>query len=232
MAIIYRMIIFFEGIEHSVHLSEQAALNDPTFYSAKEPVEYAKLLKSSRSLIFDKSLINKNRSPISQYIFEKIYHIDLYKLKIADTLPLKALIIENQKNEHITYGWPYNIIDSYNSYQISCRVFFRDTVSKIYLNLFGNRTHVIRKNDSLIDYYSLFRNFYIKYSPNGKQDFYGSIKDTLSSVTVPIEIMFLRRNTNLYIILMTPIHNNVKLIPGTLLKLINSDDSKRKYSYS
>jgi hypothetical protein len=51
-------------------------------------------------------------------------------------------------------------------------------------------------------------------------DFSGSVKDNEDNVTIPIEIMFIERTNNLYLIMLTSINNKIDLVPGTLMDLI------------
>jgi len=71
------------------------------------------------------------------------------------------------------------------------------------LNIFGEQTRVITKNDSVAYYSSNFKRFYIKYKPDGSDEFYGNASEhDDENAIVPLELMFLKRNRNLYFILM------------------------------
>jgi hypothetical protein len=96
-----------------------------------------------------------------------------------------------------------------------------DDPAKIYLNLFGNGTHVIMKNDSIAYYHSDFKNFYIKYRLAGGEEFFGTASekndDTIRS---PLELMFLKRKSSLYFILLYGNDEKTNLQAGTLYNLI------------
>jgi hypothetical protein len=97
-------------------------------------------------------------------------------------------------------------------------------VSSIYFSFFGDNTHLIQKNDSLIYYYSDFKNFSIKYKPSNNIDIYGK---TNGSEGIPVEIMFLRKNESLYFILL--VHKNItdKFDTKALSFLINGASIKK-----
>jgi len=224
---VQNIVGIFKKIKRQGEQSEYAALNDSTLDSENQPLDYMKILQYKK-LTFEKSRKSKSRSAIAEYSFDGKYHIDICKLKTHNDRPLADLMVETHKDSHVTYGSVYTLLNSFNDYEISYKFGGPDTISKIYLNIFGGRFKTIIKNDTLTYYASRFKNFYIKYNFKAAQDFFGSIKDTLSSLTVPIEIIFLRSKGDLFFILMTPIQRNVDIVPGTLLTLIGNDRYKRE----
>ena len=65
-------------------------------------------------------------------------------------------------------------------------------------------------------YSSYFKNFFIKYKPTGEEEFYGkaSQKDDDDAKRIRLELMFLKRDDNLYFMLMYS--NKTALPAGTL----------------
>lgn len=93
------------------------------------------------------------------------------------------------------------------------------TASKIYLSLFGDSVTTVVKNDSLACYYLKSKNVTIQYSPNGVKEMFIEKKYFYNS-NEPIDIMFLKRNNQLYYLFLVSKNEDYKLSPNMLLNMI------------
>ncbi|MBS1522755.1 MAG: hypothetical protein JST50_17280 [Bacteroidetes bacterium] len=184
------------------------------------PNDYMQLLGNIKSLSFEQTIISKRRNPIAQFNYRNKFRINVYRVNQFSDLKIGEITTETYLNNHISYGLNYNLVDELNQYEILCKSGFQDKVSKIYINLYGDDTRIISKNDTLAYYYSKAENFYIKYQPNSPQDFFGSIKEKSIGVKIPMEIMLIKRNKNIYLILLSANDAGIALKPGTLLTLL------------
>lgn len=184
------------------------------------PNDYMQLFGNIGDLSLDQTIISKRRNPIVQFNYGKNFRINVYRTNQLSDSKIGEITTETYLNNHISYGLNYNLVDGLNQYEILCKSGFQDKVSKIYINLFGDDTRIISKNDTLAYYYSKVENFYIKYQPNSPQDFFGSIKEKSVGIKIPMEIMFIKRNKNTYLILLSADDTGTALKPGTLLGLL------------
>lgn len=203
------------------HIMDIADAKDSTRNVSMAPPEYLNLFKKNEKLIFQITVKSKTRNLISQFQYDKKYSINVYRLDILSNSNLNEIINESHLDDHITYHLTYNLLDPFDKYEILYKSGVQGMASKIYLNLSGDQTQLILKNDSIAYYYSKLESFSIKYKLNDPQDFFGSIKDENSTQRFPIEIMFIKRNGKLYLILMSPENLSERLIPGTLMSLIS-----------
>ncbi|MDR3694114.1 hypothetical protein [Mucilaginibacter sp.] len=198
----------------------QARKMDSVSLVSNLPENYLQLFKKNDNLIFNESVVSNTRRPISQLTYMGKFRIDVCEIDTLNNLLLTQTVLESHKNQHITYYFPYRVLYKFRQCEISYKVGGQDEISKIYLNAYGDNFQTIKKNDSIVCYYFKFKNFSIKYNKDGKQDFFGLTRDSLSTVTIPIEIMFFKKRRNLYLILMTPVEYGTSLQPGTLFSLM------------
>jgi hypothetical protein len=121
---------------------------------------------------------------------------------------------EQWKNIYSTDYLPNKIIS------INYRLGTKEKVHSVYFTLYGNSTRILKKNDTAAYYYSNFKNFSIKYQKEGKIDIYGKAKGNPQGSNVPLEIIFLKRNNNLYFILLTNKNYSANLDLNALYNLI------------
>jgi hypothetical protein len=222
-AIVKRITNGVKNVAHMVSKLNRSYFTDSSAVSAIEPKDFNEIFSRKPGLRFDNSEVSKTRDTISEYNFENNFIIDIYRIRMANPQPLADLIVESYLNKHISYYAIYATLDKCPNYTLYYKSGPQDTVSKIYLNIFGTGTKTLEKNDSIAYYTSNVKNFYIKYKKDGSQDFYGSTTDSLSSLTVPIELMILKRKSKLFFVTLTT-HNNANLKSGTLLSLIKKQD--------
>jgi hypothetical protein len=96
-----------------------------------------------------------------------------------------------------------------------------DNPRNIFLDLYGDSTRLLQKNDTIAYYYSKCENFAIRFTLGGKIDIYADLKHEQYN-PVPLEILFLKRKDNLFLIILSSkydaIHLNENYLYDFLLK--------------
>ncbi|SDT20914.1 hypothetical protein SAMN05216490_2741 [Mucilaginibacter mallensis] len=190
------------------------------------PKEYEQILNHDDRLLLQHSTYSKTRNPVSEFTYDKKYRIILYKIGIIDKLKLKASI---QGNQYIDTGNPlggyhvFTAIDEESPFEIHYRMGIPDSIKEVLLTLSGNKTHVIEKNDSIAYYHSDFKYFSIQNDKDSPLDFYGKMREKTDNISLPLEIIFVKRNHNLYLVVLSVIDKNVKVNEGMLYSLLKKN---------
>lgn len=222
--VITLIIITFIGllvynIAGTVHIMNVAGKIDSVTTVSNAPKQYLNLFTESKKLMFDETVVSKTRNPITKFDYDRKFRVEVYRIKVQPSISLKD-IYESHKNDHITYHHTFHVLDDFDTYSVSYKSGTQDVAKSIYLNLCGDGTFTIKKNDSIAYYYSRARNFYIKFQKDGVQDFFVGPDDDWHQPVIPMEIMLMRRADQLYLVLLVPEKKSYFLAPGTLLTLI------------
>jgi hypothetical protein len=215
----------FYGMIHANNIVNEYEKIDPQTTSTTVPKDYLKLFGNKDTMSSMTTLNSKLRAPISDFIY-KNYHCLIYKIDSVHgaDVHLDKIIKETYNDNPNNYG-SYNGVFGFGSGpSIWLQMAVPDKPSQIYLNLFGDKTRVITKNDSMVYYSSNFKNFYIKYKPTGGEEFYGkaSQNDNDEAKRFPVELMFLKRDRKLYFMLT---YSDGPVLPsGTLFSFITKNN--------
>jgi len=175
-----------------------------------------------RDLYRDKINVNvihnsKVREPISMLFFDQNYHIIIHKIKLARDIPLQSIFHTQIKNARRSTGIPYNLYGDHIFFYFQCKTGLTHPVSEVYLTLSGDSLKTIAENDSIAAYHLLCKNLSVRYEENGLVDIFVIGKENiLGAPIIPMDILFLRRQKNLYFLLLTPKSQN-KVVPPELL---------------
>jgi hypothetical protein len=210
---IYYIAGITQSMDESVKIDAVKAIN-------KCPEDYSKLFNGNKNLVFDETNISKTRNPIAKFTYNDKFRMFVYRVNSVTHMSLDTGINDSYIDENLTHNFIYGFFGEFDQFNFLFKSGTQDKASKVYLNIRGLQTQTIKKNDTLAYYYSRFRNFSIKYKSNGAIDFFGSVKDSVSYATIPIEIMFIERKNNLYLVILTSINNKIDLASGTLMGLI------------
>ncbi len=210
---------FVYYISHSLIKINVARKKDATVISYETPGSYAQLFEKNNKLSFVETATSKTRNPIAKFEYDSKFEVDVYRISTSGALSLTE-INETHKNDHISYYQTYNVLSKFHTYSVSYKTGGQDTARSIYLNLFGAGTFTIKKNDSLVYYYSRAKSFYLKFRSDGIQDFFVGPDDDWHETEVPMEVMLIRRADQLYLVLLLAEKESYYLVPGTLLSLV------------
>jgi len=169
------------------------------------------------------SYSNNFRNPFTTVDYENgKYCIIINKLKESNNT---VISISERKSANVqqSKGFVYNVINE-NYFEVSYKSGKQDTPKNIRLTFAGDSFKTLLKNDSVAYYYLMFRNFSISYGKSGVVDLAAEVKGSsiFQKRRQPIEILFLRKNDNLYLLMMSVNQNKINLEPGSLYKIINS----------
>ena len=164
----------------------------------------------------DKVLKSKVRNPISLISYNGKYNLILYKVGQGINMPLEKIIALEEKSVDRSTEHTYSVIDNnFYLFLYTSGVHFID--GTIYLNWDVDTLSTIQKSDSIIGYHLLCNNLSISYLKDGPIDlFLEADKKAFTNVKVPIDILFLQRNSVIYFLLMTPSDRAIS-IPSSLL---------------
>jgi hypothetical protein len=215
----------FYGIIHANNIVSEYDKIDPQTKSTTLPKDYLKLFGGKDTLSSIRTLNSKLRAPISDFIY-KNYHCLIYKIDSVHgvNVHLDKIIKETYNDNPNNYGSYNGVLGFGGGLSVWLQMAVPDKPSQIYLNLFGDNTHIIAKNDSVVYYSSNLKNFYIKYKPTGGEEFYGkaSQNNDDDAKRFPVELMFLKRDRKLYFMLT---YSDGPVLPsGTLYSFITKNN--------
>jgi hypothetical protein len=218
ISLIGLFIYYIAGITHRM---DESVKTDAIKTITTCPEDYSNLFNENKDLVFNETDISKTRNPIAQFTYNNKFRMFVYRVNSARPISLDTGINDSYIGENMSHNFIYGRFGEFDQFDFLFKRGTQDKVSKVYLNIQGLQTQTIKKNGTLAYYYSRFRNFSIKYNSEAAQDFFGSVKDSVSdNVSIPIEIMFLERKKNLYLVILTSTNNKIDLAPGTLMNLI------------
>jgi hypothetical protein len=91
-------------------------------------------------------------------------------------------------------------------------------VSQIYFTLYGDSTFTVVQNDSLLSYHLVFQNLSVRFSRASQIDTYIHLNNNKEKV--PMEVLFLRRDSTIHFLIMTPNNPNTYLPKGLLYEKV------------
>ena len=218
--------LFALFISFMVHLSNNALKNfkrDSIRTVSNIPYEYSGLFHKNNRLSFENTTTSKTRNPISQFDYDGKFKIYIYRINDLNIKPLSKIIEETHNDNHITYDTSYYLLGKLGEFGVNYKAGVQDGVQLVHLNLFGDKTITLIKNDTIAYYNSMIKNFYIKYQNNTAQDFFiGEDKDWPKLGEISTEVMLKENHGNLYLVLMIAENSYTMLKPGTLLTLMSN----------
>jgi hypothetical protein len=198
----------------------------PRTYSDTIPNEYLGLFRgvNKEKLTPLRTVEIKFRSPISNIVYNKNYYIQVYKLDSAFNRSVgNSVIVSNESDPGYHYT-TYNANEQYCA-EFVYKLYKPIKPSAIYLSLFGENTRVLKKNDSICYYSSNFENFSIKLQKDADDDIHAEANPAnFLSKNAPLEILFIMREKNLYLILLSVNDKTARLKPGMLYDMINKNN--------
>ena len=206
------------------HVNLHGQIEDSGTWTDTIPTEYSQLLKLSDScckggsVYFVNTLTSKYRNPISRFYINDKYYLQVYQMGNSFNSSLKSSIKENFSNSSPSYT-EYSL-DDRTDLEFLYKLTKPDKPKNIYFALYGGSTHILKKNDTMAYYFSKCANLSIRFSPETENDIYGKCKSNVSN-KVPLEVLFLRRFNNLYMLVLSSKNANNDLKEGTLLNLLH-----------
>jgi hypothetical protein len=224
------LIVVFGSLAISLIVSKIAnrgETEDPIVWIDKIPKEYLQLLKlpdtccktANGNTVFVQTTAKKYRNPISSFYIENKYYLQVYKMDTSFNYSLKNEIKESRSDADMsTFYTPY-VLDDRTDMKFLYNANKPHKPKNIYFDLYGDSTHILKKNDTIAYYYTNCRNFSIKFNIQDQNDIYCECKSQSFS-EVPFELMFLKQGTDLYMLTLSATNASTKLKQGMLYNLI------------
>src|SRR5436190_5479635 len=159
---------------------------------------------------------NKVRGPVSTIRFDSTYSIILYKIALTDNISLDTAFHTKLKKVDRSVGYSYRIIGN-RFFTFQYKAGKVPSPLRIYLTISDTPLNTLYSNDSLVYYHLSCENFSIRYSEKEPVDiFVGGNEGIFGTYSIPMDLLFLKRNNGIYILLMTPLNRKAG-IPSDLL---------------
>lgn len=186
----------------------------PSVYSLEDSSMISK--KYRKELTVDEVWRSKVRQPIAFMFFDSTYHLISYKIDLINDSSLREIIGLKKISVDRSTGITYHIIDK-GLFKFQFKAGKTEPVSKIMLTLAGDSLQTVVYNDSIINYHLLCDNLSIRYLDKGPKDIFVIGKqEAFSTSIIPMDILFLKRNKAVYLLLMIPVDAKVQM-PSNLL---------------
>jgi|GEM_PF-2128154 len=198
VAVFIAVVLFLKSAaDRAIKLNEE----DPKHSTQNIPKLYLNSFPNIKSWSFKESIESKFREPISEF---KINDAQLFIYNMGKfTLPVDKIINEYFIDSHVSFGYAFNVLTENDMLEILYKSESAQKCNGIFLNLYGDDTQKLIKNDTIAYYYSNFKTFSIGYQGSGIQDFFGKVEDQYVGKKIPLEVLFIKKNNNLYVLLMT-----------------------------
>jgi len=222
LILVFVIICFLYFIISDAKKQGDILMANPITFSHKVPNDYGQLFNTTQKLKLYITTNSPYRNPISEFYFDRNYYIEVYKIAIINDISLNKLVEEEFSDTEFRHG-TYEGNASYNEtpFFIGYKFGYPDAFEKVYFSLTGINSHIIKKNDSTAYYSSNFSKFSIKYKENGGPDFYGEMKPWNEDGHLPLELLFLRKNKALYIIILSVMNKGIRIDNNMLCKIVN-----------
>lgn len=149
---------------------------------------------------------SSNRNPVSFMPFDKSYYLITYKIDLTKNTSWSNILNVTFKSVEPTNMDVYTVISENAFYRFEYHDVLTKPVSKIYLTLSGDSLRTVVTNDSIVSYHLLCNNFSIKYNEKEAVDIFviGNEKAFGTTTVIPMDLLFLKRDSVVYLMMMTP----------------------------
>lgn len=178
-----------------------------------------KYLKDLKADIIVRS---KVRGPVSLIYFDKEYHLIIYKLDLIKEASLEDLLHTVIESVDRTTGETYSVINYNDFFKFQLNTVPSKPVSQIYLTLAGDSLQNVVKNDSMVCYHLLCENLSIRYAKNDPINIFlvGEEKTLGATTIVPMDLLFLKRDDSVFLLIMTPNSPKLTIAPDLLYNIV------------
>jgi hypothetical protein len=219
------LFIAFIGELYSCN-NNRGEIEDSNIWTDTIPKEYLRLLKLQNgccdkltdSVVLVNSSAYKYRNAISSFYIANKYYLQVYKMDTGFNYSLRNAIKESFSDAH-TWIYSRYILDERTKMEFLYKFTKPKIPQKIYLDLYGDSTQALKKNDTIAYYYSKCVTFSIKFGLQQPNDIYGESHSQRDS-EIPLEIMFLKKNNKLYLLILSAKDDGIKIKPGALYNFL------------
>ena len=210
----------------TVFINTRGQVQDSSYSSKKIPNDYLQILKlpdsccksPNENIVLDHTTISKLRNPISYFFVANKYYLQIYKMDDSFRYSLKDSIKEGFSDAHSWQYSPYAVDN-----ETDMEFLYKNTKPKkpktIFLDLHGDSTMTLVKNDTIAYYYCKCRNFWIRFNADDPNDIYGNLKNENHN-EVHLELLILKRNKKLFMLILSSKYDGIYLRQKTLYNLL------------
>ena len=173
--------------------------------------EYLSLIikKEQSKIKVDQVYESKTRNPLAKLYFGDSDILFITKINTIKNISLSNIETSEITNATESKGKVYNVLTN-GSYLFEYRSKNIDIISGIYLTYSGDSLTTVISNDSILSYHLLCKNSSIRYSQDGPIDMILSgTQQPFGIMSVCADILFIKRNNALYVLLMIAKSNTV-----------------------
>lgn len=181
--------------------------------------EYARLIspKYKKLLTVHEVRRSKVRNPIAFTLFDQQYHLIMYKIDLLHDEVIGKILTTSHESVDRTTGVTYRVVAN-GFFRFQHKVEKVSPVSKIMITLAGDSLKTTAANDSIISYHLNCDNFSIRYSEEEPIDIFltGKEKALGRTIAIPLDVLFIKRNKALFLLLMIPKDPKASIAPDLL----------------
>jgi len=181
--------------------------------------EYLQLLNNNKNITLINTVNIRGRNPISFFYYSRNYCLQIYKIDSNLYFPVRKVVNSEFHNTHNEIGAFYTIL-GIDSIASEYKLWSPGNPQKITFSLYGENSSLLFSSDSVMYYYSNFQSLSISNTEAKNVDIRCHVLKENQSIPLPIEIMFLKRNNSLYLLLLSSRHNTIKLDKQELFNLV------------
>jgi hypothetical protein len=165
---------------------------------------------------------SKMRGDVALLTFEGRYDVVMYKIVTDKIYPLKDILHEEGKSLDRSVGVSYRVMEN-SLFDFQYRKGEVQPVSQIYLTIGGDSIQKILSNDSIIAFNSICKDFSIKYGQGGPVDIFAIVKKkSLTNNHFPVNIVFLRKDKNVCLFVLSPQNSDEPLSHNVLIRQLEA----------
>jgi|GEM_PF-1250512 hypothetical protein len=216
-------VLLITRITEGIKGNEQDALNDlPSTRTITNDDSNVISPQYLRSIKPQKNENSKSAAPVSFLLFEDSFHLVVHKINLLKDQSLNEILLPAIKASERSNGISYRVFNFNGFSRFQWRGNPSIPVSRIYFNLDGDSLTNEIKNDSIYSYHLLCNTLAIKYTKDGPIDIYmeGEHSTLWSKELTPLDILFLKKDKCVYLMLMTPLSRKSAIPPLLLYNLV------------
>lgn len=201
------------------------SFNESDFYSEDLKQEYMNLFsesdQDSLSVVWNYNSKVRNQISLFNYGSQKKYCITIYKIPVVKNFSLNEINLKKTRKEKLSTGNIYTTINEGMLFELNYASGSPPQATNIHFSYSGDSLKNIVENDSMKSYFMNMESFSIRYNKESIVDIFGKTEEFWNK-RIALNILFLKRNGSLYLLLMTANHNTDKLPYDLLYKLISN----------
>ncbi|WP_394772491.1 hypothetical protein [Mucilaginibacter sp.] len=166
--------------------------------------------------------MSKFRNPISCFFVHKDYYLQVYKIDTSYKYLLTNTIKISYDDASLRYFTGY-YLDDFTEMEFLYKATKPQKPINIYIDLYGENTKTLMKNDSIAYYFSKCKSFSLGFNKNESFDIHGQPKDGILKKTIDLEMLLFKRKSNLFMLTLSAKDADGSLKPWTLYNLFLND---------